>query len=224
MRPFVSHAKRIFLGALAAAGVLLIGAAAQAHNPRIVSTNEVNVKEPEISQAFYDTLAGAPRIYHVESAQEFNLYLNLLAPKTTNPNGRYSANVYRLDGKSKNSVATLDGGKAVWTEFYEPFGGDYYYKGPEFKKRAPAGKYDIEVFSGNNAGKYVLAIGETEKFGIADSFKLAWTLPKLKTAFFGRSVFAVFLGKIGMTAAAAAIIFFAALGVVRSIRRMIKNK
>lgn len=215
--------KSFFVLGLAAC-VFFIAAAAQAHNPRIVSTNEIIVKDPEISQAFYDTLSGKPKIYRMDSAKEFNLYLNLLVPKTTNPNGRYSANVYLLDGQNKIPVAVLDGDKAIWTEFYEPFGGDYYYKGPEFKKLAPSGKYDIEVFSKDNKGKYVLAVGEKEKFGLADSAKLVWILPKLKTAFFGQSAFRVFLGKIGMTVAIVVIVFFSIFGVVRRIRRMIKNK
>lgn len=219
----MNYTKGIFIVILAAC-VSLIGATAQAHNPRIVSTNEVNVQDPEISQAFYDTLSGKPKIYHMDSTKEFDLYLNLLVPKTTNPNGRYSANVYRLDGQNKIPVATLDGNKVTWTEFYEPFGGDYYYKGPEFKKLAPTGKYDIEVFSGDNKGKYVLAIGEKERFGVADSLKLIWVLPKLKTAFFGQSAFRVFLGKIGMTVAIVVIVLFSISGVVRRIRRMIKNK
>jgi len=58
-----------------------------------------------------------------------------------------------------------------WTDYYEEFGGDSYYKGPELRSNPDEeglprgvdmdeGTYTTKVFSPDNEGKYVLVVGE----------------------------------------------------------------
>lgn len=160
---------------------LLAGASVLAHQPVLVEQEVVAIEKPEISRAFYDELPGIPRSYVIESDQEFDLYVNLLVPKNTNPEGRYSARIL----KDNRPLTVVRGDSVEWVEFFEPFGGDTYLKGPEWKQRVPAGKYEIEVFSQDNQGKYVLAVGEKEFFGPKEIAAVYTEVPKLKGEFFG---------------------------------------
>ena len=72
-------------------------------------------------------------------------------------------------------------------EYFEPFAGDYYLKGPEFKKAVPAGNYQIVVFNRENTGKYVLAVGEKEVWDLASIIPTIYALPWLKVNFFNTS-------------------------------------
>jgi dipeptidase E len=173
---------------------------ALAHAPRIIyyTEGDVVIKNPENSQAFYDELKGASRNYIIESASDFNLYLNLLVPEVANYKGRYSANVFLVENQEEKLTDVLDAGSSSWPEFYESFGRDYYLKGPELDKKMPAGKYRIEVFSNlpaeaeGNQGKYVLAVGKTEYFSLSDIFNVYWQLPLLKIKFFQTPVIQFF--------------------------------
>jgi hypothetical protein len=157
---------------------------ASAHQPRLVSGDQVIVDDAEVSKAYYDMLTGTPRIYIIDSQKPFSLYLNLLVPKSSNPDGRYSANVYEINAGKKVELARLNAGDVQWTEFYEEYGGDYYLKGPECKKTLPGGRYEIEVYSADNLGKYVIAIGEKEEFPPIEIVKTFLILPVLKVQFF----------------------------------------
>jgi hypothetical protein len=163
---------------------LLIASSAVAHQPVIVEKEIIEIEKPEISRAFYDELEGKPRLYLIESEKEFDLYVNLLVPKNSNPEGRYSANVYQIKEGKRSLLTKVDGSSVEWKEFYEPFGGDTYLMGPEWKQTVPAGKYEIEVFSADNMGKYVLAVGEKEFFGPKEIASVYTEVPKLKSEFF----------------------------------------
>lgn len=183
--------------ALSLIAVLVIAAVAAAHKPVIVEKQPTVIKDPEFSRAFYSELPGKPRIYTIKSPTGFNLYINLLVPKSSNPDGRYSANIYRVKNSKNTLISTLDGNKGKWTKFYEEFAGDTYLKGPEFKKHLPAGRYKIKVFSADNQGKYVLAVGEREEFGPKDAISVFTILPELKLHFFGVSPLTLFLAIMG---------------------------
>ena len=85
-----------------------------------------------------------------------------------------------------------------WKEFYEPFGRDYYLKGPEFEKVLPAGDYKITVFRYENRGKYVLIVGREEKFPVLEILNIYWALPLLKMEFFKTSILEFFLTPFGL--------------------------
>jgi hypothetical protein len=164
--------------------ILLVGSAL-AHQPVIVGQETLTIEKPEISRAFYHELNGQPRSYFLQADQTFDLYLNLLVPRNTNAAGRYSARVSRLADDQQVPLADLKAESVVWQEFYEPFGGDTYLKGPEFRQTVPPGRYEIEVYSNDNRGKYVLAVGEKEFFGPKEIASVYTEVPKLKGGFFG---------------------------------------
>ena len=120
--------------------MFLIASSSFAHQPVIVGKEAEVISDPEISRAFYDVLAGAPRSYFIVADRPFSLYFNLLVPKNTNPRGRYSARVYQLADGRHMLVADVKSASGKWHEFYEPFGGDTYLNGPEFRRQVPAGR------------------------------------------------------------------------------------
>lgn len=179
--------KKIFL-ILSALIFLGIAGSASAHLPRIVKGDSVVVQNPEISQAFYSDLQGKPAEYLISSNTEFNLYINLLVPKSSNLNGRYSANIFQIKDGKEELIAFVDGGSLDWQEFWEEFGRDFYLKGPEFEKQVESGSYKIVISGNDNQGKYVLAIGKKEKFTLEEILKIYWILPQLKIYFFNTSI------------------------------------
>ncbi|MBI3631298.1 MAG: Type 1 glutamine amidotransferase-like domain-containing protein, partial [Candidatus Staskawiczbacteria bacterium] len=82
--------------------------------------------------------------------------------------------------------------------FYEPFGRDYYFKGPEFEKNLPAGDYKIIVFNYENKGKYVLVVGKKEEFPLTEILNIYATQPLLKLEFFKTSILEFFLTPFGL--------------------------
>lgn len=200
-----------------------------AHQPVLVFLQQGNVQiqNPEISRAFYDELKGTPKDYFINSDKDFNLYINLLTPAAANPAGRYSAKVFLVDGNSETEIAFVDASTYEWEEYYEEFGRDWYFKGPEFEKQVTAGKYKIEVFSADNIGKYVLAVGKTESFDVKSVLNILWQIPFLKISFFKTSVLQFFLTPfgIGLIAFIGAIIILVALVnfIVGLIRELVKH-
>lgn len=172
------------------AGIFFCGMAwstAQAHQPRIVRGGPVTVEKPDISKAYYDELPGTPRTYLITSRIPFQLYLNVLVPARVNPEGRYSAAVYRTGGGARTRIAELAAGQGAWRAFFEPFAHDDYYKGPELREELAPGAYEIEVTGDGNRGKYVLAVGEKESFPPAEIARAVRTVPALKRSFFQSS-------------------------------------
>jgi dipeptidase E len=202
--------KKIFL--LSISALLLLGCLSPgfvlAHQPRIIysQTGNIQVTAPEVSQAFYDELKGAPRDYFIESSKDFDLYLNLLVPSVANITGRYSADVFNEQG---DKIYSLDGDSVEWKPYFEEFGRDWYLSGPELDKNVPAGKYKVEVYSKEvppqkaNQGKYVLAVGKVESFDAISILNVYWQIPLLKVQFFKTSVLQFFITPFGIWGASA---------------------
>ncbi len=170
----------------------------QAHQPRLVGDRpSVEVKNPEISQAFYARLAGGPQSYSIHSSEPFHLYLNLLVADQPGSDTDYRAVVYRGREAPDNVLARLDGGDAPWRKFFEPFGGDRYLLGPELERDVPAGTYVVVVTSPDNAGRYALAVGKKESFPIGEIIRTIGVLPRLKSEFFDKSPLTGFLNLSG---------------------------
>ena len=209
---------------------------AYAHQPNLVFLNpgDVEILNPEISQAFYDELTGTPRNYYITSDRDFVLYINILVPEIANRNGRYSANVFSIknDG-TEEKIATIDGTTPNWSEYYESYGRDYYLKGPELESQLLAGKYKIEIFSADqtaeavNLGKYVLAVGKTESYDLKTLLNIYWQIPTLKIKFFQSDVWQFFLtpfGIAGIGFIGAILIFITLLNYIISvIKKIIKQ-
>lgn len=201
-----------------------------AHQPQLIflKQGDVEISNPEISKAFYDELKGQPKNYFITSDKDFELYLNLLVPAFSNPKGRYSAKVFLVkEDLSEEQIVLLDGEQNKWEEYYEEFGRDYYYKGPEITQNVVAGKYRIEISSAENLGKYVLAIGKTEYYGWQELLNVYWQLPLLKIMFFKTSVLQFFLTPFGIGAVGVLggliILFFIINYIISLIKTAIKH-
>lgn len=189
---------KIFL--ILGAVLFILPFAVLAHNPRIVKSGEsVIVQNPEISQAFYGELKGEAQIFEIDSDKDFNLYVGVLIPKLPDSEKKMSAEIYRSFESDLELLTALDGPRYNWTEFYEPFGGDDYWQGPEMRQSVPAGKYVIRVFSEpENKGKYSLAIGEIESFPPKEIWNTFVTLPVLKQYFFNKNPLIMFWNYLGL--------------------------
>jgi len=168
---------------LALCAVFLMPNFALAHQPRITESRLTEVPSPEVSKAYYGKLTGAPDVYIVSSSVSFGFYVNVLVPDIAGQKKDVSAVIL----KGGAEIAKLDSANFAWESFYEPFGADTYWMGPEYKARAEAGTYEIRVFSPNNDSKYSLAIGELEAFDMKEGLNALTIIPELKKNFFNES-------------------------------------
>ncbi len=197
-----------------------------AHQPRMVSgirlnqTNPMMIHKPEVSQVFYGELTGEPDYYALYSETEFTLYLQILSPKIQNTEKDFSAEV----SKGIQQVGLLNGPDSSWTEFYEPFAGDDYWRGPEYQEPHAQGQYLIKIYSPDNKGKYALVVGQVESFPIEEWGKLILAMPRLKS-YFGKSVWLSFFNLIGLFfLVLIAFILAVFLGIRRLIKRVRRKK
>lgn len=177
---------------------------AEAHQPRLVTTTEtIKVRDPVVSQAFYAELAGGPALYEIDLLVPSPLYVSLLVPDLA---GQRTDFVLRLSAVAPNAQAAvllvLDGSEHQWTPFYEPFAGDHYRKGPEAELALAAGRYHIEVGNGEGEGKYVLAVGREERFGVQATVETLQRLPAVKR-YFGKSPLLAYFNLVGLFSALA---------------------
>jgi len=168
-----------------------------AHQPRIVNGNFAEIKNPEVSQAFYGELKGTSVEFRIEPNKSFKLYVGLLVPDIPNIQKNISAEIYQLKDGKYEIIAFLDGSNFNWTPFFEDFAKDNYWWGPEYKasdsikgkelkgKLVSAGDYRIKVFSPSNSGKYVLVTGFLELFPFSEIINASIIVPRLKAQFFG---------------------------------------
>ena len=164
-----------------------------AHQPRLVEMGIINVTEPEISKAYYGNLSGKPHIYTISISSPIDLYVNVLVPFIEGPEKNVTVKIF----KGEQLMGILSPKKGDWKEFFEPFGHSMYWKGPEFKVRADAGKYKIHVQSTERSIRYVLATGEIEAFDGPESLNAILLIPKLKKDFFEESPLSFILSPLG---------------------------
>lgn len=191
-------------------GIFVLSESAQAHQPRITRNRTTVVENPEISKAYYGKLVGEPDVYRIDATAPFDLYVNVLVPDVEGQKKEVSADIYK-DGVH---LAGIGGPAAAWEKFYEPFGADTYWRGPEYKARASAGRYDIRVASPANDSKYALAIGEIESFSFKEQVNALATIPKLKKDFFGRSPATFIFSPIGIGYLFITLLFGAVVGFI----------
>lgn len=177
----------------------LLIAVVNAHQPRIVENTHTIVEEPEISKVYYGVLDGNPHYFKVENPKSIVLYVNILSPY---PNGKTNYNVSITE--NDQLIANPTGN---WTKYFEEFGNDEYYKGPEYKGFAEPGIYVIKVSNPKNTGKYALAIGKKEEFGPGDVLSAVVTMPKVKKDFFGKAPITAYNNFLGIVVTGVFIIF-----------------
>lgn len=143
---------------------------AYGHRPVVVKNqsskeNPVQVNSPEISYAYYGELDGEPHYYKIVNSKLFTLYANILVPDffpKSEAIKKHDMSLQILN--DRDSIFIAEGEKSKWKRFYEKFGRQHYYMGPEFEQKVPEGTYYIKIFNKNNSGKYALAIGKKESF------------------------------------------------------------
>jgi hypothetical protein len=112
----------------------------------------------------------------IERYQNFKPDLALIGPALENDYASYDPDyinsILKLES-DENIIIVRDDNDNPDT-FFEPFTRTSYWKRQEFSTAAPAaGTYYLAVFSGNeNPGKYTLAIGRKEIWGLKDIIKL----------------------------------------------------
>lgn len=154
-----------------------------AHQPRLVTGQVIQVEDPEISKAYYSNLEGVPQIFRIGASSPFNLYINVLVPDI----GGQKKDVSAIILKDGTQIAVLDGMHFEWKKFFEPFGQDTYWMGPEYRAHVGAGEYEVKVSSPANDTRYALVIGETEAFDVKESVSALHLIPILKKNFFNES-------------------------------------
>lgn len=184
---------KTFLLGLVISGLTFLAANAAnfIFQPNLVwdQSGDIEIANAAMAQAFYDELSGSPQKYFISSDKDFNLYINVLVPELANGDARYSINIFsEKDDGTEEQMSLLYGPTAEWSEYYEPFSRDYYLKGPEFDRDLSAGKYRIEIYSADNAGKYVLVSGKEKAWNWKSLLWLYWKVPMLKWNFFQSSL------------------------------------
>ncbi len=169
-----------------------------AHQPRLVFQQSagqvVNIKNPEVSQAFYGILNGQEDIYQIVSDTWFLLYVNIVVPDQEGQRTDFFVDII----KGNDAVYTrLDGSKFQRKEFYEPFGGDAYLMWPTLEKEVGSGTYIIRVSNADNQGKYSLAIGKIENFDIKEIINTYKVMPALKMQFFEKPRYLIYRSLVG---------------------------
>lgn len=160
-----------------------------AHQPRLIYDREVNmleIKNPEISQAFYGELRGQEESFSMNVSR--TLYIGILVPDILDSRTDFNIEILPLN------ISLNDSGE--WESFYEEFAGDNYLKGPEFEREV-SGNFVIKVSNKDNLGKYVLVVGKKEAFPFSEALNAVVSMPKLKS-YFEKSIFTSFFNLIGL--------------------------
>ncbi len=166
--------------------VLLVGAAASAHQPRFPAPDTTRVSNPDISQAYYAELKGRPDQYVVEPADSLLLYIQMVAPDVPGIEKDFVFDIFGRNDSGETALGQLRGDRADWTEFFDPFGGDNYLQGPEYESLVGPGRYRVAVSSPDNLGKYLLVVGRKESFPLGEMVRTVGVLPALKRDYFGK--------------------------------------
>lgn len=166
-----------------------------AHQPNFIKNKSVVFdSEPTISKAYYGTLNNEPTVYNIYSSSTFDMYVNVLSPDIS---GHTNDFTFTIRDDKNNIIKTVSSSSEEWIRWYEDFGGDWYYKGPEFKEQFQPGIYTVAVQNQTNTGKYVLAIGELESFPASKFISTITELYNIKTLFFNEPWYGIFYGVIG---------------------------
>ena len=192
-----------------------------AHQPRVVDgSGIIQITNPEISQAFYGELNGSPAQFEIRSDSPFELYAGITVPAVDDAKKDFSANV----SKGGSQVMFLNASSSDWAYFYEEFGGDGYYMGPEGKINAESGTYEIAIFNPSHKGRYVLVVGEKEEFPPGETVNALLLLPTLKSRFFDKSPFEAFTSKIFLFTIGPVLAIIALLALVYWFFKVRKNE
>ncbi len=179
--------------------LLLLLTHAYAHKP-VLNKNSAyppdapyEIEDPEISKAIYSTLSGNPHYYRIQSEVNFDFYAGILAAKIGECalESKFSFEV--LDSEF-HRIDLADGENFEWTPWYEEYGKQWYWNGPEIGKNFlsdriyKAGTYYIKVFNDTNTGQYIMAVGDIEKFLFTDIVGLLFSMGDIENEFWDPSL------------------------------------
>ena len=151
------------------------------------------IEEPEISKAIYSTLTGEPHYYRIKSDVDFDFYAGILAAKIGDCalESKFSFEVLDSDF---HKIDFADGEKFEWTPWYEEYGKQWYWNGPEVGKNFLSdrvydpGTYYIKVFNNSNTGQYIMAVGDIEKFSFTDIVGLLFSMGDIEDEYWDPSL------------------------------------
>ena len=179
--------------------LLLLLTHAYAHKP-VLNENSAyppdapyEIEDPEISKAIYSTLSGNPHYYRIQSNVNFDFYAGILAAKIGECalESKFSFEV--LDSEF-HRIDLADGENFEWIPWYEEYGKQWYWNGPEIGKNFlsdrvyKAGTYYIKVFNDTNTGQYIMAVGDIEKFSFTDIVGLLFSMGDIENEFWDPSL------------------------------------
>ncbi len=179
--------------------LLLLFTHAYAHKP-VLNKNSTyppdapyEIENPEISKAIYSTLSGNPHYYRIQSDINFDFYAGILAAKIGECalESKFSFEV--LDSEF-HRIDLADGENLEWIPWYEEYGKQWYWNGPEIGKNFlsdrvyKAGTYYIKVFNDTNTGQYIMAVGDIEKFSFTDIVGLLFSMGDIENEFWDPSL------------------------------------
>jgi len=168
------------------------------YRPRLVFEKELSlrnaevIKYPEIAQTYYGELSDKPDFYKIISEKNFDLYFKIMVPDIPDARTDFTVEIY---GENKNII--LDGAHYEWEESYERLTGNNYLVGPSYEETLEKGEYLMQVYNGDNQGKYLLVIGRNKTFSLIDAINTIWLMPKIKT-FMERSILSAYFNQIGI--------------------------
>jgi len=205
---------------------LLIASVTSAHNPRLVFDQESSldnpfiITKPDISQAFYGQLRGHEDYYRVNLDIEQPFYFQILVPDITDIDKNISAQLINLE--NQEVITVLNPEAAVWSNFYEPFGGDSYWQGPGETIELLAGGYLIKIANPANEGKHVLIVGQKESFPLSEIARTTKDLPLLKT-YFNKSPLTAYFNYSGLFLGGSLLILVILIIVIRLVYKKLRK-
>jgi hypothetical protein len=119
--------------------------------------------EPEQQQIFLGELDNAPEMYEIKSKTDFTLTAEIrsIPGETAKPD--FSGIIVRQkEVLGVEEVARMKATDSAWTPVRDKVTGLVYQSGPFFSQKVKAGTYHIEVSTPNNAGKYMLVVGDKD--------------------------------------------------------------
>ena len=210
-----------------AIGSFFYASPAAAHAPRLLDNDGsvTIIEQPDVSQAFYGDLKNGPAFFSLKVDKPMDLYVSILVPNVAGIKKDKSVQI-KYDNQGKDEIFwTLDGKNFAWRPWYERFGGDNYFQGPEIKKMAQPGEYFLAVYSGPDyVGKYVLVVGEKESFTLTDIVNTIFTLPTLKRDFFEKSPWLAYFNLTGVFMAIGILVLVIVYLIISSILKKVLAK
>ncbi|GGX41004.1 hypothetical protein [Saccharospirillum salsuginis] len=150
--------------------------------------NPYVIEKPEVSKAIYAELNGAPDVYRITIDRAFDFYAGITQPKWEGCARAHWFSVDILD-ENRDLISSLDGERFEWWAWYEEYGKQWYWIGPESGEdflstdRFPAGTYYLKVYNQAQQGLYVLAVGDDEQFGPITITRTLISLPGIEKRF-----------------------------------------